>query len=155
MTISFRSDGLLWAGGPGNGVSRYDGNTWTNYGSELGMEAPIVTAIALGSDGVVWVGGKGVSRFDGNEWTHYSFDEMGVTEVEYGVMSLAVDPDDVLWAGADMQGVFRYDGKSWINFTKEDGLTQNAVMSITVAPDGSLWFGTEGGISRYVPTDRN
>ena len=32
-----------------------------------------------------------------------------------------------------------------------DGLASNVVHAIAVAPDGALWFGTEGGVSRYLP----
>ena len=156
LAIAVEPDGVVWVGGGGVGVSHYDGSTWTNYKSELGMEPPVVAAIALGSDSVVWVGGMGVSRYKDDSWTHYSFDVMGVTLEEGNeVMSLAVGPDGALWAGTGMQGVFRYDGTSWVNFTKKDGLVNNMVMSITVGPDGALWFGTGGGISRYLPKDEN
>jgi ligand-binding sensor domain-containing protein len=69
----------------------------------------------------------------------------------YGVASLAVGPDDALWAGTHCSGVSRFDGESWVNYTEDDGLVDNGVISIAVAPDGALWFGTGEGISRYLP----
>ena len=84
--------------------------------------------------------------------SNYTTEEMGVAEVgDYGVISLAVGPDDALWAGTDASGVFRYDGETWTNYTEEDGLAGKLVASIAVTPDGALWFGTYGGLCRYLP----
>ena len=44
----------------------------------------------------------------------------------------------------------RYDGKSFTNFTKAQGLANNDVWNITEDKMGNLWFGTSGGgVSRY------
>jgi ligand-binding sensor domain-containing protein len=94
FSIAVASDGTVWVGG--GGVSRFNGETWTHYTTELGMDDPaIVEAIAPAPDGTLWVGGNGISHYDGETWTHYSLEDIGVTEVgEYGVMSLAVGPDN-------------------------------------------------------------
>jgi len=54
----------------------------------------------------------------------------------------------MMWFGTD-DGVYRYDGKKFLNFTTKDGLADNAVYAIYRDPDGVLWFGTSGGVSRY------
>ncbi len=44
----------------------------------------------------------------------------------------------------------RYDGKSFTNFTTEQGLANNNVWNIAEDKAGNLWFGTSGGgVSRY------
>jgi DNA-binding NtrC family response regulator/streptogramin lyase len=54
-----------------------------------------------------------------------------------------------MWFGTE-GGVSRYDGKEFINFTKEDGLANNDVRCVHCDPDDILWFGTfGGGVSRY------
>ncbi|MCK5381246.1 MAG: T9SS type A sorting domain-containing protein, partial [Candidatus Latescibacteria bacterium] len=47
-------------------------------------------------------------------------------------------------------GVSRFDGATWKNYTIEDGLANNWVKCIAVAPDGAVWFGTPRGVSRFV-----
>lgn len=54
-----------------------------------------------------------------------------------------------MWFGTT-NGVSRYDGKTFKNFTTIDGLAGNTVMDIFEDRDGDLWFATqEGGVSRY------
>jgi ligand-binding sensor domain-containing protein len=50
----------------------------------------------------------------------------------------------------DESGVWRSDGKTFRNFTTDDGLVNNSVFSALEDRDGNLWFGTRGlGLSRY------
>ncbi len=54
-----------------------------------------------------------------------------------------------LWFGTTGEGVYRYDGKSFTQFTKKDGLCSNSVWSILQDKTGNIWFGTTDGICRY------
>ena len=55
-----------------------------------------------------------------------------------------------MWFTTNDNGVWRYDGKSFSNFTTKDGLINNSVFSVLEDRSGNLWFGTRnGGLSRY------
>jgi ligand-binding sensor domain-containing protein len=54
-----------------------------------------------------------------------------------------------LWFGTTGEGVYRYDGKVFYNYTVKDGLLNNNVMSILEDKAGNIWFGTIDGICRY------
>lgn len=54
-----------------------------------------------------------------------------------------------LWFGTTGDGVYRYDGKIFTQFTEKDGLTSNTVWSILEDKEGNIWFGTENGVCRY------
>jgi ligand-binding sensor domain-containing protein len=54
-----------------------------------------------------------------------------------------------LWFGTSNQGIFRYDGKSFTNFTTVDGLNSNSVFSMIEDRNGNIWFGTNAGLSLY------
>lgn len=54
-----------------------------------------------------------------------------------------------LWFGTTGEGVYRYDGKSFTQFTKNDGLGSNGVWSVLEDKSGNIWFGTTDGICRY------
>jgi ligand-binding sensor domain-containing protein len=60
-----------------------------------------------------------------------------------------LDKGGNLWFGTTGDGVYRYDGKFFINFTTKDGLNDNCVYSILEDKAGNIWFGTEAGICRY------
>ncbi len=54
-----------------------------------------------------------------------------------------------LWFAASGRGVYRYNGKTFTNFTKKDSLSSNDVSCIYEDTVGILWFGTNAGICRY------
>lgn len=55
-----------------------------------------------------------------------------------------------LWFGTALgDGVYRYDGKSFINFTKKNGLSSNCIVSMLEDKSGNIWFGTDSGLCRY------
>ena len=54
-----------------------------------------------------------------------------------------------LWFGTTGDGVYRYDGKSFTNFTIKDGLDTNQILSILEDKSGNIWFGSRSGICRF------
>jgi ligand-binding sensor domain-containing protein len=54
-----------------------------------------------------------------------------------------------LWFGTTGEGVYKYDGKSFIQYTVKDGLSDNTVNSILEDKAGNIWFSTDNGASRY------
>ncbi len=54
-----------------------------------------------------------------------------------------------LWFGTTGEGVYRYDGKLFKQFTVKDGLSSNAVWSILEDTKGNIWFGTADGVCRF------
>ena len=73
-----------------------------------------------------------------------------------------VDQQGNIWFGTTGEGVFRYDGKLFTQFTMKDGLSSNCIWSIMEDRSGTIWFGTSEGICRIdgpkiisVPIDEN
>jgi ligand-binding sensor domain-containing protein len=54
-----------------------------------------------------------------------------------------------LWFGTSGEGVYRYDGKTFTNFTEKDGLCNNSVLCILQDRNGNIWLGTNTGLCRY------
>ncbi len=54
-----------------------------------------------------------------------------------------------IWFGTSDQGVYRYNGRTFANFTKLDGLINNDVVTMMEDKAGNIWFGTAGGACRY------
>jgi len=59
------------------------------------------------------------------------------------------DKDSNIWLGTTGEGVYKYDGKEFTQFTEKDGLSSNSVWSIIEDKSGKIWFGTNDGVSRY------
>ena len=59
------------------------------------------------------------------------------------------DKSGNLWFGTG-GGVSKYDGKSFTQFYRKEGLSNNLLcLSILEDKSGNLWFGTTGGVSKY------
>ena len=54
-----------------------------------------------------------------------------------------------LWFGTTGEGVYRYDGKLFTQYTINNGLSSNKVWSILEDKEGNIWFGTDNGICKY------
>jgi ligand-binding sensor domain-containing protein len=54
-----------------------------------------------------------------------------------------------LWFAVSDRGVYRFDGKSFTNFSKKDSLCDNRVSCIFEDRSGILWFGTNSGVCRF------
>ncbi|HLP73175.1 MAG TPA: two-component regulator propeller domain-containing protein [Bacteroidales bacterium] len=81
----------------------------------------------------------------------YFFDNYGVKQGlrEQKVYTLLQDSHDYLWLGT-ANGLSRFDGKSFRNFTRADSLAPGGVYSIFEDSLGYIWFGhLNGGITRF------
>lgn len=63
------------------------------------------------------------------------------------------DKDGNLWFGTTGAGIYRYDGKTFTNFSKMDGLLSNIVYCMLEDKNGIIWCGTQAGLYRYTPSD--
>jgi streptogramin lyase len=156
-SIAVAPDGTLWFG-TSQGVSSFDGETWITY-NHIDMPISSIPAVALAPDGALWFGSyDGISCFDGDTCATYN---TGATPTSiHGpnpepdwVRVIAVVQDGAVWfntPGLQDTGVCRFDGRTWITYTTDDGLASNSVRAIAVASDGTVWFGTAGdGVSHF------
>ena len=60
-----------------------------------------------------------------------------------------LDKDGNLWFSISGEGVYRFDGKSFTNFTIRDGLCSNSVGPIIQDKSGNILFGTNRGICKF------
>ena len=147
--------GNIWFTTTSEGVCRYDGKSIVNYTPNKEL---YFWGLMEDSNGNIWVGGRntGVSRFDGKTYTKIS--QNGIFDLCIA-FSIIQDKTGNIWFGTEAidaskreteGGLWVYDGRSFKNFLKKDGLTNNAVWSILEDKSGNLWIGTRNtGLSRY------
>lgn len=79
-----------------------------------------------------------------------NFEANVATEIGKKVLSIFQDKKNNYWFGTQSSGVYRYDGKTLIQFTEKDGLFRNQVQDIQEDESGKIWFTTGGyGISCF------
>ena len=66
------------------------------------------------------------------------------------VRDLRFTPDGSLWL-ATQNGISRFDGHTFRNWSKQNGLMDSRVYCVYSDQSGLLWFGTETGVSRFNP----
>jgi len=123
--IESDTTGCIWFATSG-GVSCYDGRSFVNFTKKDGLAESRVLDIQRDNNGALWFA------------TYHS----GVSCYKFSSQHR--------FSGENKSDENKYDGKSFINFTTEDGLASNWVNTIYCDDDGCLWFGTDdGGVSRY------
>lgn len=60
-----------------------------------------------------------------------------------------LDKEGNLWFSISGEGAYRYDGKTFTNFTTKDGLSNNDVGAIIQDRAGNILLGTNSGICKY------
>jgi len=159
FALAIGADGSVYAGGAfttaggstRNYIARWFNSSWRPVGSGiLSGPAPVVYAVAVGSDGSVYPGGgfttagvapaSYVARWDGSAWRALG------SNINSVVFALAVGPDGSVYAGGDFttaggvvaNRIARWDGVAWSAL----GSGMDAVVrALAVGPDGSVYAG--------------
>ena len=138
--------GKLWFA-TGIGVYVYDSKSFTSFkvGRESLDECKFnVETILEDKAGNFWFGGRcnpGVYFYNGKIITHLK------PNGDDWTWPVLQDKKGDIWFSS-WKGAYRYNGKSFKIFTKNDGLSSDVVTRIIEDKKGNLWFGGDG-LSRY------
>lgn len=162
------SKGILWFASRGNGVHRFDGESFTNFTKSNGLCDNQISSIAEDNKGNIWLGTtSGLCQYDGIKFNHIPIPFSDTTSIWLDkafpivnpneVMSILMDKNENLWIGTNGAGVYKYDGQNFTQFLHnvgkvyEDGLQHNIVLSIIEDLSGNLWFTSlsHAGLSSY------
>jgi ligand-binding sensor domain-containing protein len=153
-------DGNIWITTKLEGVCCYDGKSIINYKPD---NQEWFRGLLEDKNGNIWVGTRynGVYRYDARRNKEGGFIKVfqNGTFDTYSVLSIMQDKSGNIWfateAGDQSKresegGVWVYNGIIFKNFTKNDGLSNNAVWCAFEDKTGNLWFGSRNtGLSRY------
>jgi len=147
--------GDVWTYVPGEGVYRFGGARWQRVQAHKGL----VCALAVGADGMPWIGTCGSLHYSSGSLIHGQGDgwvevagwhEMGTPAIQ----AIALGPGGEIAVGSD-RGLCIFAGGGWQ--TLLGGPARNQVTVAAVTPDGAAWFGfgdsaadaAGGGLSRF------
>ncbi len=94
--------------------------------------------------------GQATSQTDKNS-KNEEFNTYGasVSNLSDSIMTIFQDNNNNYWFGSNGQGVYKYDGKSLIQFTTTNGLISNEISGIQEDKVGNMYFDTQKGVSRF------
>ncbi|TAE24082.1 MAG: hypothetical protein EAZ92_13775 [Candidatus Kapaibacterium sp.] len=154
--------GAMWFGTWGGGVSRLANGIITSFTTKEGLSHNVVYSLVGDREGALWIGtqGGGVTRLHTSSFTTYTTLDglVGDFAVSFAQSEKRVNrtsADSALWMGT-YNGLSRFDGKTFTNYTTKNGLPSNNVHSLWQdssggASNGALWVGTwGGGLSRFL-----
>ncbi|MES2836759.1 MAG: two-component regulator propeller domain-containing protein [Bacteroidota bacterium] len=154
--------GNIWFGTQSQGVCCFNGKTFTWF-TEKGLKGPAVLALFEDSNGNIWIGnnGNGLFKYDGSRLVNFT-EQNNLSNKEFlksgksipgtlaRIYSINEDNNGELWIGTVDTGVWRYNGNKLSNYTKENGLTSNAINTIYKNKKGELLFATDNdGICKF------
>ncbi len=159
------AEGNLWFA-TANGVSTYDGKTFTTYREKEGLADNVTWSILSDSNGNIWVGTlKGVSLFNGHSFENVTLPNSVIQNPSFAfnlgmIWNIIEDKKGNIWIGTDGYGVYKYNGSTFEQYTKNDGLCNNSITSMLEDDLGNIWFGSSPtrvpespGSFKYVDSD--
>ncbi len=158
------NDGLLWVGTWGGGLSRFDPNnsafrTLRHSPTKAGaLSAPSVSSVRELSGGAIWVGtsGNGIDVIDPTTGVVAGFradpNVPGALKNGY-IRAIAETSDGVVYVGTS-EGLHRYrpEERTFLRYSREDGLIDDTVTALLADANGALWVSTQAGLNRFEPT---
>lgn len=151
--------GNVWFGTQEKGVCVFNGRTFSYLDKHNLGGGPAVRAIYQDRNGVMWFGnnGGGLFRYDRGvlrnitEEQHLGNEDFLKKKMPVDkpgsmarVFAINEDADGNLWIGTVDAGVWKYDGKTFTNYTTRDGLAGSSVTVIYKDRKGALWFVVNG-----------
>ena len=133
--------GNLWFGTTVNGVSKYDGHSFTNYTTSQGLIENRINSIIEDRAGNIWFATpSGVSKFDGT-----TFSTFGKFK---DVFSIFEDRSGNFWF-CTRDGLYKYAGDSISWYSEPDGLPANTDYDLMEDSKGILCVCSDKGLFRY------
>ncbi len=144
-------NGNVWLSSWGGGVSKYDGQTYTNYSVKDGLVHTDVTSTVHAIDGYTWFGTwGGLSRFDGNQFVNFTTRHGLGDNMIYKVIS---DRLGNLFLATILQGFSIYQGAGIVWLLAEDGFIEYQPSALSADFNGNVWYGSRGGGLRRLQRD--
>lgn len=152
FAINEDKSGNLWFG-TDQGVYKYDGVAFKNYGVKDGLEHVDISrkSILVDRSGDLWVGTHGgVYRYDpaadrSNKKCFY----LALVLPRMNVAGILEDTNGNIWVASSDKGVFRCDGSTVVNYNEFEELGENYAGGIAQDKQGNLWFTMKTGICKF------
>ncbi|HAF30415.1 MAG TPA: hypothetical protein DCG75_15340 [Bacteroidales bacterium] len=142
----------IWISTLGGGVTKYcsgKNEEFRTFTTANGLTSDYVYSTFTDSEHRTWIAtdGGGVVYFKND--SIYSFSNPELDSIKKTVYSVIEDSNNHIWFNCANNGLYRYDGKSFINYNEENGLKSNFIQSLTTDALGNPVFISNEGIDIF------
>ncbi|MEN8221913.1 MAG: two-component regulator propeller domain-containing protein [Acidobacteriota bacterium] len=141
------SNGFIWFGTYGGGLSRFNGRNFETFDRTQGLTNELIFSIFEDQYQQLWIGTySGVFRFDGNKF-EYMDPANGFPEGQ--VFAITGKRDGKIYFADTIKGVVIYDNGTLLDTPELSLLSKKSVISLFLENLGTLWIGTSEGLYKY------
>ena len=132
-----------------DGVSSYNGNNWHTYINVDSLDCYTVNDMLIKDNGDILVGTeRGLRLCKGNI---QNVVDSFITN--RNVIGIVEDSNNNLWLATNNNGVYKYNGISWINYTLSDGLSSTHIRDICIDKNDNIWVNANEKINQFNGTN--
>jgi signal transduction histidine kinase/ligand-binding sensor domain-containing protein len=138
------SDGNLWVGTSGGGLSRLSGGHWSRFTTAEGLSDDDVRSLVEDHEGNLWVGtADGLNCLSDTRFLSYGRTE-GLRN--HSVSSIASARDGSVWVGTSAGEIARLRADGRIDFMDlPSGVGRERIVALHESRDGSTWVALDNG----------
>lgn len=138
------SDGYLWMGTQGGGVSRFDGKVFQSFTTKDSLSGNFVYSLCQRKNGDILIGtNQGLSVFDGQKFRPFFKNDL----LTKSVIAIVEDEEEKIWLGTSA-GIYLVENEQLTNFSKEKKLSSPRVYAMKKTQKGEILVGTTVGLYR-------
>ncbi|WP_175404079.1 two-component regulator propeller domain-containing protein [Mucilaginibacter sp. PPCGB 2223] len=141
------NDNNLWLATWGDGIYKYEGNTYLLFDQSQGVgSAQTIMGISRDKKNNIWLAtdGNGVMTYDGKQFKNIELPTTNLNAKK--VQCIYTDNANNIWLGSALGGVWKFDGHSFIMIPGTQDRVANA---ITRDNEGTLWMASPYGCYYY------
>ncbi|CAN5493142.1 hypothetical protein BH10BAC3_BH10BAC3_30700 [soil metagenome] len=137
--------GYLLAG-TSNGLFLFNGTQFEKIEIDSAVQSLEVTALCEVKPGEIWLGFQNGALA---KYKNFFATELKFEEGRFGkpITKILVDTEGKIWCSTAGEGVYLYNGKHWINFSEDDGMSDAYVYDMALAGNTGVVCGTDDGVN--------
>ncbi len=144
------SPGTLWLG-TDKGLTEYDGKKFTKGKDTSSVWTHPINCIYKDSKKNLWLVGKAKAyKYDGKNFICYPLN--GLSE-KCEAWTIVEDKNGTIWIGAYLGGLFKLQGSTFVEYSRQLGLKNDSYLASLVDKEGNLYFGALDGLWMVNPRD--